>query len=420
MTRVFSFILAVVLLFLTLVACSSDAPTSNPTDEFALDGELEVALTGTSPSTIRYAMPTGQSRTSSFRFRNNTASPTTYSVSSAASWLTILSPATDSLTPGATATISIGIACETTGQATGVITITAPTDTKTINVTRFCSGYDITLVFGPNISEAQKLVFRRAAARWKNVLIGDVSNVTGLTKAAGACGSGEPAFSADVDDIVIYADVKPIDGVNNIVGSAGPCIIRFEATDEPAPIYGVMTFDSADVAVLQENGTFKDVILHEMGHVLGIGTLWERQGLVDYPTGTEQPCDEIESFPTPPVFTGSNANAEYAELGGEGQLPLEDQFGPGTQCGHWDETVFDNELMTGFIGSAPNPLSRMTVASLEDLGYEVNKNLANAYSLPLGEFITSQAEGVDIAGSEILLRPVGAVTNDGKIIPLGQ
>jgi hypothetical protein len=30
--------------------------------------------------------------------------------------------------------------------------------------------------------------------------------------------------------------------------------------------------------------------------------------------------------------------------------------------------VFRNELMTGFVASPPNPMSRLTVASLKDLG----------------------------------------------------
>ena len=37
---------------------------------------------------------------------------------------------------------------------------------------------------------------------------------------------------------------------------------------------------TADLAKMQSDGTLGDVITHEMGHVLGIGTLWERMGLL--------------------------------------------------------------------------------------------------------------------------------------------
>jgi hypothetical protein len=38
--------------------------------------------------------------------------------------------------------------------------------------------------------------------------------------------------------------------------------------------------------------------------------------------------------------------------------------------------------MTGFVGAAGNPLSRMTAASLKDIGYTVNLDAAEPYSLP--------------------------------------
>ena len=38
--------------------------------------------------------------------------------------------------------------------------------------------------------------------------------------------------------------------------------------------------------------------------------------------------------------------------------------------------------MSGFIGGPNNPLSRLTVASLQDMGYVVNMAAAEAYALP--------------------------------------
>ena len=38
------------------------------------------------------------------------------------------------------------------------------------------------------------------------------------------------------------------------------------------PVRGIMEFDSADLAALEASGQFENVILHEMGHVLGCGT----------------------------------------------------------------------------------------------------------------------------------------------------
>jgi hypothetical protein len=38
--------------------------------------------------------------------------------------------------------------------------------------------------------------------------------------------------------------------------------------------------------------------------------------------------------------------------------------------------------MTGFVGSVGNPVSRMTVASLKDMGYIVDLTKADPYTLP--------------------------------------
>ena len=70
----------------------------------------------------------------------------------------------------------------------------------------------------------------------------------------------------------------------------------------------------------------------------------------------------------------SKATAEYQKLSGcDTPIPLED-------CGHTDKSCFKNELMAGFTGNNVQ-LSRMTIASLEDLGYAVNYDAADDYSV---------------------------------------
>ena len=80
--------------------------------------------------------------------------------------------------------------------------------------------------------------------------------------------------------------------------------------------------------------------------------------------------------------------------------------------------------MTGFSeGSASEPLSRMTVGSLQDMGYGVNKGAANAYSLPACSPSCSQiAPQMDgsLAEREILLEPVGVSLPGGTIQRLPQ
>jgi len=104
-------------------------------------------------------------------------------------------------------------------------------------------------------------------------------------------------------------------------------------------------------------------------------------------------------------------------------VPVENDYGPGTKCGHWDQQTFDTEMMTGF-DSGPGiaaQLSRVTAASLADLGYEVNMAAADAYQLPAcspncaGPMGTSSAEA---DAHSVLITPSFGVEPDGTLIEL--
>jgi hypothetical protein len=176
--------------------------------------------------------------------------------------------------------------------------------------------------------------------------------------------------------ITISASTPVIDGVGNILGSAGP---TFAGTDDLGYVLatqGNMEFDVADVANLSASGNLITVILHEMGHVLGLGTLWALNG--DYVNGSGQ-------------YTGVNGLAAYrAEFNQPGAafVPVELGGGAGTANGHWNEV--DNgagltgivssisnrdmryELMTGWLNTdQPYFISNLTRGSLRDLGYDV-------------------------------------------------
>ena len=270
--------------------------------------------------------------------------------------------------------------------------------------------YEIVLRFGPNTTEAQKEVFRAAATRWQQVVRGDLPDFP-INKAAGDCGENEPAENGTVDDLIIYAEVGPIDGPSKTLGYAGPCVIRRGGLSA----YGIMRFDSEDVPKLEAEGSFSGTILHEMGHVLGIGTLWRdpERGLLNY-AGSD--CLEATSI----GYTGAAAKSEYAALGGSGDVPVENEHGRGTKCGHWDEETFDTELMTGFAeGALPLQLSRMTIASFEDLGYVVDKNVADPYQIPnCSPACLRDDDGLNIAEHEIVLAPKFVLEPDGSLTPI--
>mmetsp|Transcript_6790 Transcript_6790/g.8570 ORF Transcript_6790/g.8570 Transcript_6790/m.8570 type:complete len:92 (+) Transcript_6790:936-1211(+) len=69
-------------------------------------------------------------------------------------------------------------------------------------------------------------------------------------------------------------------------------------------------------------------------------------------------------------------------LEGTGDSPLRNYLGSGTTGAHWDQDVFQTELMTGFLLGKTQQLSIMTVRSPQDLGFEVNTSAVDPYAIP--------------------------------------
>lgn len=263
------------------------------------------------------------------------------------------------------------------------------------------SEFEITLRFVNQPTTSQEVLFQSAASKWEGIISGDVPDVTG-NFAKKSCGSSAktPAFSGTIDDVLIDVLLEPIDGPGGVLASAGPCFVR---NVDLLTVYGIMYFDTDDFARLETNGTLDEVVAHEMGHVLGFGTLWRVGRTLLEGFGT-----------TDPRFVGPNAVAGYGKVGGAGTVPVEgDEGGAGTLYGHWDEATFDNELMTGFLRVETSyPLSIVTVGSMADLGYVVRSSAADRYRLPdagAGVAALRRGDGVDLAAGERLVAPVGRV-----------
>ena len=260
----------------------------------------------------------------------------------------------------------------------------APDDSKFNITVRFLSN---------NVTAEQQAVFVDAANRWASIITADLDNID-LGPNPVDINPDAAAITGVIDDILIDATFSDIDGPGNILGRAGPQFVRDTGDDAPLTIYGIMEFDVAEFApggFFDDPKGYADVILHEMGHVLGIGTLWDFTGnLEGYDPNA--PTDLPAGIPNPdydPRFIGAGAVAEYQTLlstagkPSESGVPVENTGGGGSISSHWRELTFDNELMTGF-ASGIEVLSKMTAASLGDMGYTVNlgSSAIDSYSLP--------------------------------------
>jgi hypothetical protein len=132
-------------------------------------------------------------------------------------------------------------------------------------------------------------------------------------------------------------------------------------------------------------------VLHEMGHIFGIGTMWDTNNLTDSSRN----------------YIGANALKEYRTIIGDPNvpyLPVENDGGSGTAWYHPEEGVestisdndrvyykdghshplpgLDHELMTGWaeVDTSSEPLSTISVGFLHDVGFDVNYDMADEYN----------------------------------------
>ena len=210
--------------------------------------------------------------------------------------------------------------------------------------------------------------FRRAEAFWDARILG-YSNT--LPRDVQAQLTGRLIIVASTADV--------LGGDGNILGQAGPTFIQqavrgnsFRGRSITVATMAIMQFQNDFLAGSTEDD-ITDVIIHEMGHALGFGSLWEFNGLLTNFGGTLQ-------------YTGVNARRTFAEeigavRGITGFVPIEQDGGAGTALSHWDDdsTFFNSqavdnrvELLTGFfIPNTERFISRTTLASMVDLHYVV-------------------------------------------------
>ena len=234
--------------------------------------------------------------------------------------------------------------------------------------------FDITINYsGPSQFQS---TFNNAESTWESIITGYID---------GDSFFGGPA----VNSLVINATMSNIDGAGGTLGQAGPTNGTTDASGFILTTAGTMEFDTSDFT--SPTTFFENVVLHEMAHVLGLGTLWQNNGLYSPtgPTSTNPITGE-----TVGRYTGANALAAYQQEFDPSAtfVPVEKGGGGGTADGHWDEgdgggttgltsNIFNEdmngEVMTGWANGSLY-ISNVTRGSLQDLGY-------NTVMLPVPE-----------------------------------
>ncbi len=369
-TRRTGVVLAVVGIPLVLATCSSKSSTAPPPP----NGNVAILLGDHQPGLVGY----GVNVRPAVLVTNGASTP----VSNATVTFTVQSGG-GSVTGGTVLTNAAGVAQVgkwTLGATAGVNTLTATAtgagivgNTVTFTDTALAANqYTIQIqYFGPTPSATVQAAMNAAVARWQQLIYRAIGSIP-INEPAGACLAGTPAINTTVSNLLIQAEFDSIDGPGKILGQAGPCLVR---NTSGLTAVGVMEFDTADIATLISNGQLNEVMLHEMGHVIGFGTLWDNA-----PNNCLQLPDTIPGGAVHDTyFSCPKARAAFDSIGGTSytgaslsppggnKIPVENcgastinlessvGCGASTVNGHWREPVFRSELMTGYIDPGVEP-----------------------------------------------------------------
>ena len=256
------------------------------------------------------------------------------------------------------------------------------------------SSFDIEFHYvGYEPTPAQVEIFRHAAEIWERAIARGLADMF-IDSSGTTCEDGDASlFGAHIDDLLVYVRLEGIDGPGGALAEAGPCWIRLPPSH--LPFIGTVTIDTADLPAMERNGVLGKVVTHEIGHALGFGIIWD-QIPPEGPPFLQQPS-VVNGFIKVPGrdthFSGPAAVAAFDAVGGDAyrggaKVPVEndtERYGTGALDGHWRESVLGHELLTSSLSTKPGvhePLSIVTIAALEDLGYSVDAAAAEQYTLP--------------------------------------
>lgn len=242
--------------------------------------------------------------------------------------------------------------------------------------------FDIDIRFWPGTSPGDPEIARIEAAvvRWERLMASGLPDA--VVRGTADCGEGSPSLDETVDDLVVYVRFVDLDAL----AESGPCLVR---RDGGLPITGTIWLDGPIRVRQLHPAVLESLVMHELAHVLGFGSLWKERGLLR--DGSIEGGDD-------PHFVGALARPWFEAMGGTGyegaKIPVDDSGVRGTADTHWRLFPFEEELMTPIIFYPDNPLSRVTAAAMADLGYDIDIEGVEPWLLPLARSAVSRSVSV--------------------------
>ena len=247
------------------------------------------------------------------------------------------------------------------------------------------------------------------ADRWARIVAGSDLEDIEWEPGTISCGGLEHDYQQDVlDDVFVMISVRDYFTGPTTGASGRVCGYR---ESSHLPLVGAIFLDIEGVP----EGNVDDLVLHQLGHMLGFGFSWEDLGLLRNPSWDNEGADTH--------FAGRMANAAFVAAGAShfagGKVPVENYWTNGTVDYHWRQAVFGTELMAPRLDQhVADPLSAITIQSLADIGYTVNLTEADRYIVPGASASVRAAEagpGIDLTG-DVVAAPAAVYDRHGRVV----
>ena len=274
-------------------------------------------------------------------------------------------------------------------------------------------GFDIDLVGVGNPPSLVMRNLRQAVERWRQIVEQtDFPETAVLADDDLECFGVRPGFRvADIEDLLVLATVTT-DLNPTFLAQGGACRVR---DGSHLPLVAVVKVNEAYLDRMLADGL--TVGLHQIGHALGIGTIWDGLGLLRNPSRNGNRGADTH-FVGPLAIAAFDAAGGTAYTGGA-KVPVENRRSDDSNDSHWRTSVLQNEVMTSSagLGSASSPLSAISIQALADFGYTVDVSLADPYTVPLPATMTSEPPGDRIGlGNDVLRGPIRVIDAQGEVV----